>query len=73
MSEETKVETSGHDSRDEHHEDHKHGHGHGADYAAGPLWLIGWLFTIGFIHPSFWKAVLAIIIWPYYLGNVLRP
>jgi len=32
------------------------------------LWLIGWLFTIGFLRLSFWKGVLAIIIWPYYLG-----
>jgi hypothetical protein len=35
---------------------------------AGPLWGIGWLFTIGFLHLSFWKGVLAILIWPYYLG-----
>ncbi len=32
------------------------------------LWMMGWLFTIGFLHLSFWKGVLAIIIWPYYLG-----
>jgi hypothetical protein len=35
---------------------------------AGPFWAIGWLFTIGFLHLTFWKGVLAIIIWPYYLG-----
>ncbi len=35
----------------------------------GPIWFIGWLFTIGFVQLSFWKAVLALIIWPYYLGN----
>lgn len=34
-----------------------------------PLWLIGWLFTIGYLHPTFWKAVLAILIWPYLLGS----
>lgn len=34
----------------------------------GAIWIIGWLFTIGFLHLSFWKGVLAIIIWPYYLG-----
>ena len=34
----------------------------------GPVWAIGWLFTIGFLHLTFWKAVLAIVIWPYYLG-----
>ena len=31
----------------------------------GPLWFIGWLFTIGYVNLSFWKAVLALIIWPY--------
>lgn len=37
----------------------------------GPIWYIGWLFTIGFVKISFWKALLALIIWPYYLGNAL--
>jgi uncharacterized membrane protein len=35
---------------------------------AGGLWFVGWLFTIGFLHLTFWKAVLAILVWPYYLG-----
>lgn len=37
----------------------------------GPIWYIGWLFTVAFVHLSFWKAVLALIIWPYFLGNAL--
>jgi hypothetical protein len=37
----------------------------------GPIWYTGWLFTIAFAKLSFWKAVLALIIWPYYLGNAL--
>ena len=37
----------------------------------GPIWYIGWLFTVAFTHLSFWKAVLALIIWPYYLGSAL--
>jgi hypothetical protein len=37
----------------------------------GPTWLIGWLFTIGFTHLPFGKAVLAIALWPYYLGSAL--
>jgi hypothetical protein len=46
----------------------------GPVYAAGPLWFIARLFTIGFIHPSFWKAVSGgVIVWPYYLGNALAP
>jgi hypothetical protein len=35
----------------------------------GCLWGIGWLFTIGYLKLSFWQGVLAIIIWPYYLGR----
>ena len=37
----------------------------------GPLWAIGWLFTIGYTGLSTGKAVLAIVLWPYYLGSVL--
>jgi hypothetical protein len=35
---------------------------------AGPLWLGGWLFTVGFCHLVWWKALLALVIWPYFLG-----
>lgn len=35
---------------------------------SGALWFVGWLFTIGFLHLSFGKGVLAIVIWPYLLG-----
>lgn len=34
----------------------------------GLLWCAGWLFTIGYLEMSFWKGVLALFIWPYYLG-----
>lgn len=34
----------------------------------GILWLIGWLFVVGFLELSFWQGVLALILWPYYLG-----
>ncbi len=56
----------------------KHHHRHGRTYAGqglGVVWCIGWLFSIGYLHmPFFWKGVLAIIIWPYYLGAALaRP
>lgn len=40
--------------------------------AMGMLWLAAWLFTIGLLHLGFWKAVLAIVVWPYYLGVTLR-
>ena len=38
----------------------------------GLLWFAGWLFTIGFLHLAFWKGVLAIILWPYYLGVLIK-
>lgn len=35
---------------------------------AGALWFGGWLFTLGFLQLSLWKGLLAILLWPYYLG-----
>ncbi len=35
---------------------------------SGLLWGAGWLFTIGFLKLTFWKDVLALLVWPYYLG-----
>ncbi|MBX4188355.1 MAG: hypothetical protein KW793_04460 [Candidatus Doudnabacteria bacterium] len=35
---------------------------------SGGLWIAAWLFTIGFLHLTFWKAVIALILWPYFLG-----
>jgi len=35
---------------------------------SGTLWVAAWLFTIGFLHLTFWKGVLAIVLWPHYLG-----
>ena len=44
-----------------------------AGVALGPVWLIGWLFTIGYCSmPFFWQGVLALLIWPYYLGAALH-
>ena len=37
----------------------------------GTLWFAAWLFTIGFLHLSFWKGLLAIVLWPFYLGATL--
>jgi hypothetical protein len=34
--------------------------------------LIPWLFTIGFCGLGFWRSVLALVLWPYYLGVALR-
>ncbi len=34
----------------------------------GLSWATGWLFTVGFLHLALGKAVIAIIVWPYYIG-----
>jgi uncharacterized membrane protein len=39
--------------------------------STGIFWLIGWLFSIGYLKLAFWKSVLAIILWPYYIGDTL--
>jgi len=39
---------------------------------AGALWFSGWLFTIGFAQLIWWKAILGLVVWPYYLGVFLR-
>jgi hypothetical protein len=41
---------------------------HGGKSAGCVLWAMGWLFTIGYLHLTFLTGVLALIIWPYYLG-----
>ncbi|MGB5925523.1 MAG: hypothetical protein WBH01_05445 [Dehalococcoidia bacterium] len=38
---------------------------------AGPIWFIGLLFTIGFANLVWWQILLAIVIWPYFLGQAL--
>ena len=37
----------------------------------GVAWVAGWLFTIGFLQLTFWKGVLAIVVWPYFIGVAL--
>jgi hypothetical protein len=39
----------------------------------GMLWFAGWLFTIGFVHLHFWQGLVALILWPYYLGVTFAP
>jgi hypothetical protein len=34
----------------------------------GLLWVAAWLFTIGFLHLTLWKGVIAVVLWAYYLG-----
>ncbi len=39
----------------------------------GVLWFMGWLFSIGFLKLGFWKGVLALLVWPYFLGVEFAP
>jgi hypothetical protein len=41
----------------------------GAAGLAGALWFGGWLFTVGFLHLAWWKILLGLIAWPYFLGS----
>jgi hypothetical protein len=34
---------------------------------------LGWLFTIGFLHLDFWRGLLAVLLWPYYMGVTFSP
>lgn len=40
---------------------------------SGGLWIAAWLFTIGFLKLSIGQGVLALLLWPYYLGLAVRP
>jgi len=35
---------------------------------SGLLWIMGWLFTIGYLHLPLIRALYAIVLWPYYMG-----
>jgi hypothetical protein len=37
----------------------------------GLVWFAGWLFAIGFLHFAFWKGLLALFVWPYFIGAAL--
>ncbi|MGJ3232531.1 MAG: hypothetical protein ACFE0P_12095 [Oceanicaulis sp.] len=39
----------------------------------GMLWFAGWLFTIGYLKLGFWSGVLALLVWPYFLGSHFTP
>ena len=39
---------------------------------AGIFWTAGWMFTIAFAKLIWWKALLALFVWPYFLALVVR-
>ncbi len=38
---------------------------------AGAIWFAGWLFTIAYCHLIWWKIILGIVVWPFYLGTYI--
>lgn len=36
-----------------------------------PVWVMGWLFTIGFVGLTWPRLLWAVVLWPYYLGRAL--
>jgi len=53
--------------------EHKHkGRGAPAAAAGATIWFIGWLFTIAFANLVWWKIILGIVVWPYFLGLEIR-
>jgi hypothetical protein len=34
-------------------------------------WCAGWLFTIGFLNLTLGKAIFAIVLWPYFIGQAM--
>jgi hypothetical protein len=43
-----------------------------AAVSGGTVWFIGWLFTIGLADLGFWKGLLGLVVWPYFLGDTLQ-
>jgi hypothetical protein len=39
---------------------------------AGAFWFAGWMFTIVFAKLIWWKLLLALVIWPWYLALAVR-
>lgn len=40
--------------------------------SAGMIWFAGWLFTIAFAKLVWWKAILGLVIWPYFLALAMH-
>jgi hypothetical protein len=51
--------------------DNKRRGGSTAGGLAGAFWFAGWLFTITFADLVWWKIILGIVVWPFYLGDAV--
>ena len=45
--------------------------GSSAGMGGGVIWFAGWLFTIGYVNLVWWKIILGIVVWPFYLGDAV--
>jgi len=52
--------------------ENKFSDGHGIAGFGGFIWFAGWLFTIAYANLVWWKIILALVVWPYYLGLAVR-
>jgi hypothetical protein len=43
--------------------------GQAAASIGGMFWFAGWLFTISFANLVWWKIILGIVVWPFFLGQ----
>ena len=43
----------------------------GSSHLAGTIWFIGWLFTIGYAKLIWWQIIVGVVVWPYFLGDLL--
>ena len=46
--------------------------GAGSAPLAGGFWFAGWLFTMAYTSPVWWKWIIALVAWPYYLGVAVK-
>lgn len=35
----------------------------------GLIWIAGWLFTAGYLQLPFWHGLIALVVWPYFIGT----
>lgn len=53
-------------------DENKHSHSPVGPGLIGAFWFAGWLFTIAYANLVWWKIILGLVVWPYYLGLVVR-
>ncbi len=52
-------------------DERKHRGGGAGAGLAGAFWFAGWLFAIGYLNLVWWKIILGIVVWPYFIGASL--